>query len=51
MSNNAWSSELTAGGEKPGNNVSRRSQPLPLIVGVDDGIQKQKEGGGNGNVS
>lgn len=39
------------GRAKSGNNVSRHSQPLPLIVDVDDGIQKQKEGGGNGNVS
>lgn len=31
--------------------MNRHSQPLPLIVDVDDGIQKQKEGGGNGNVS
>lgn len=31
--------------------MNMHSQALPLIVDVDDGIQKQKEGGGNGNVS
>jgi len=39
------------GREKSGNTVNRHSQALPLIVDVDDGTQKQKEGGGNGNVS
>lgn len=39
------------GREKSGNNVNRHSQALPLIVGMDDGTQKQKKGGGNGNVS
>lgn len=43
--------QSSLGETESGNNVHRHSQALPLIVGVDDGIQKQKEGGGNGTES